>query len=119
MRLGVGVVLRRIGRFVSFIVLSRRVVMKLNQKKAQKSGSRHRLEAYLAAGLGSCGLASSAQAAVVTLDLTKAGSNQVDITGVNGGAALDFGRNAYGFFLPGNRLSALNNFLFRTGISGS
>jgi hypothetical protein len=119
MRLGVGVVLRRIGRFVSFIALSRRVVMKLNQKKAQKSGSRHRLEAYLAAGLGSCGLASSAQAAVVTLDLTKAGSNQVDITGVNGGAAFTFGRNAYDFFLPGNRLTALNNFYFNWGISGS
>jgi hypothetical protein len=74
--------------------------MKLNQKKAQKSGSRYRLEAYLAAGLGSCGLASSAQAAVVTLDLTKAGSNQVDITGVNGGT---IGFNIVNeFFLPGN-----------------
>ena len=93
--------------------------MKMNQKKAQKSGSRYRLEAYLAAGLGSCGLASSAQAGVVTLDLTRAGSNQVDITGVNGGAAFTFGRNAYDFFLPGNRLTALNNFYFNWGISGS
>jgi len=93
--------------------------MKMNQKKAQKSGSRYRLEAYLAAGLGSCGLASSAQAGVVTLDLTKAGSNQVDITGVNGGAANTFSRIAWDFFLPGNRLSVLNNFQFRSGISGS
>jgi hypothetical protein len=76
--------------------------MKLNQKKAQKSGSRYRLEAYLAAGLGSCGLASSAQAAVVTIDLTKAGSNQVDITGVNGGAGLSTYNIAHHFFLPGN-----------------
>ena len=76
--------------------------MKLNQKKAQKSGSRHRLEAYLAAGLGSCGLASSAQAGVVTLDLTKAGSNQVDITGVNGGAGLGSFNIVNEFFLPGN-----------------
>ena len=76
--------------------------MKLNQKKAQRAGSRHRLEAYLAAGLGSCGLASSAQAGVVTIDLTKAGSNQVDITGVNGGAGLGSLNIANEFFLPGN-----------------
>ena len=85
--------------------------MKLNQKKAQKSGSRYRLEAYLAAGLGSCGLASSAQAAVVTLDLTKAGSNQVDITGVNGGLADGSFTSVPGFFLPSlvNELTVLNN----------
>jgi hypothetical protein len=76
--------------------------MKLNQKKAQRAGSRHRLEAYLAAGLGSCGLASSAQAGVVTIDLTKAGSNQVDITGVNGGADPGSFIIANEFFLPGN-----------------
>ena len=95
--------------------------MKLNQKKAQKSGSRYRLEAYLAAGLGSCGLASSAQAAVVTLDLTKAGSNQVDITGVNGGAAFNFNRRVDNWFLPGsgNRLHVQNSVVFVTGLRSS
>jgi len=78
------------------------VVMKLNQKKAQKSGSRYRLEAYLAAGLGSFGLASSAEAGIVLIDLTKAGSNQVDITGVNGGAGLGAFNVVNEFFLPGN-----------------
>jgi len=98
--------------------------MKLNQKKAQKSGSRYRLEAYLAAGLGSCGLASSAQAAVVTLDLTKAGSNQVDITGVNGGAGVGSFTSIQGFFLPslGNQLNILNgvvgNYFGIDGTSG-
>jgi hypothetical protein len=119
MRLGVGVFSRRIGRFVSLIELSRRVVMKMNQKKAQKSGSRHRLEAYLAAGLGSCGLASSAQAGIVTIDLTKAGSNQVDITGVNGGAASS--KTAFNFFLPGdgNYLFVFNNHYGYSGLVGN
>ena len=92
--------------------------MKLNQKKAQKSGRRYRLEAYLAAGLGSCGLASSAQAGVVTLDLTKAGSNQLDFTGINGGASSGFSRTAQNWFLPGsnNLLTALNGATFVTGL---
>jgi hypothetical protein len=84
--------------------------MKMNQKKAQRAGSRYRLEAYLAAGLGSCGLASSAQAGIVTLDLTKAGSNEVDITGVNGGGGYGSFTSVPGFFLPGlgNQLRVLD-----------
>jgi hypothetical protein len=59
-------------------------------------------------------LASSAQAGVVTIDLTKAGSNQVDITGVNGGAGLGNYKAAYHFFLPGND----NDLIVSNGFDG-
>jgi hypothetical protein len=89
----------------------------LIQKKAQRVSQRARLEAYLAAGLGSCTLASSAQAGIVTIDLTSAGNLNADITGINGGVTP--GGNLYvnGFFLPSVPFGSSNYMVVYNGAS--
>jgi hypothetical protein len=95
--------------------------MKLNQKKAQKSGSRYRLEAYLAAGLGSFGLGSSAEAGIVVIDLTKAGRDSENITGPNAGLNPGSTNRVYGFFMPGgsNSFEIYNSFFGRWGFDAN
>jgi len=46
-----------------------------------------RLGTYLATAVGSCGLATSADGAIVNIDLTNVGEQDNDITGTNGGVA--------------------------------
>jgi len=73
-----------------------------------KKSRRARLEAYLAAGVGSAfavGTGTWAEAGIIVLDLTNVGTNGDNITGVNGGlGVLDYGgqKTVNGFFPSGS-----------------
>ncbi|MCE2801649.1 MAG: hypothetical protein LW724_19130 [Planctomycetaceae bacterium] len=91
--------------------------MQLNQKKAQKASKRVRLGAYLAAGLGSCTLAPTVEAGIVTIDLSSAGNANADITGINGGVSAGGNLYVHGFFLPSVPIGSSNYLVIYNGAS--
>ena len=82
--------------------------MKVARKIERSSTRRARLGAYLATGVGAIGLGTSADAGVISLDLT-------GYTGDNMGLAN--GVFARTYFIPGNTIVAFSSYRGNTGLS--
>lgn len=88
-----------------------------------RPSKRWRIEAYLATGVGLLGVTATADAGIVTINLTSAGTDGVDITGDNGG----LGTPAYGSgaqtsvsgFFPNGSGTSNNLGIFAWGYSTS
>lgn len=61
------------------------MMQKVGQKQVGNAAKYMRIEVYLASGIGMVGMAATSDAGVVTINLSQAGSGQVDIRGFNGG----------------------------------
>ena len=81
--------------------------MKVARKNDRSSARRARLGAYLATGVGSIGLGTSADAGVISIDLTGYTADNMGIA--PGPGSYPTGRGVINNFKPGNKLRGFNN----------
>ena len=82
--------------------------MKVARKIERSSTRRARLGAYLATGVGAIGIGTSAEAGVISIDLTGYTADNLGLA--NGGFGLFY-------FIPGNTIFAVSSYSGNTGLS--
>lgn len=81
--------------------------MKISEKSSSGSARRARLGAYLATGVGAIGMGTSADAGVISIDLTGYTADNMGIA--PGPGSYPAGRGVINNFKPGNKLLGFNN----------